>query len=394
MESPLAQRMERLWMSLLMIVASSSAFRRSLLPPKGSSIEADWSKRKMKHPGFFRLVSALYMLAPCLRFLACVDFVERDVDLVAPPIPHQEPAVLPLEDGDLVPAPKRHLVAFGRPSLHVHGQFLRLDDRGDRRHRARSLHVEGGLLRLGHRTEHRHWPLAGRSCSHQRSARGSLADPWHVGVSLADERRHPADQGQRDQRDPEVEQLERTTDVAASAGRTRRTGIPLGKPLQTACSAPQKSLFRHGSGLRVRLVRLRAPSTPQLPHIRISSEIAPLRTCAANRRPDWTVWPNRADAGRGTYRRGSSSSGAVLPAAVEDRGIDHQTPALHVDAVVKSPTLDIEEHDAPRERRPHLALRRHRVQAAADLMQTLVQLNEESARHTIERFCGLDVKHG
>src|SRR2546427_9367512 len=55
------------------------------------------------------LISALYMLAPCLRFLACVDFVERDVDLVAPPIPHQEPAVLPLEDGDLVPAPKRHL---------------------------------------------------------------------------------------------------------------------------------------------------------------------------------------------------------------------------------------------------------------------------------------------
>src|SRR3989475_8235913 len=109
MESPLAQRMERLWMSLLMIVASSSAFRRSLLPPNGSSMEADWSKRKMKHPGFFRLISALYMLAPCLRFLACVDFVERDVDLVAPPIPHQEPAVLPLEDGDLVPAPKRHL---------------------------------------------------------------------------------------------------------------------------------------------------------------------------------------------------------------------------------------------------------------------------------------------
>src|SRR5467141_2173783 len=313
MESPLAQRMERLWMSLLMIVVSSSAFRRSLLPPNGSSMEADWSKRKMKHPGFFRLISALYMLAPCLRFLACVDFVERDVDLVAPPIPHQEPAVLPLEDGDLVPAPKRHLVAFGRPSLHVHGQLLRLDDRGDRRQRARSLHVERGLLRLGHGAEHRHWPLAGRSCSDQRSARGSLADQRHARVSLADqrharvsladERRHPADQGERDQRDPEVEQLERTTDVSASAGRTRRTSIPLGKPLQTACSAPQKSLFRHGSGLRVRLVRLRAPSTPQLPHIRISSESAPLRTCAAKRRPDWTVWPNRADAGRGTYRR-------------------------------------------------------------------------------------------
>src|SRR5467141_211360 len=283
MESPLAQRMERLWMSLLMIVASSSAFRRSLLPPNGSSMEADWSKRKMKHPGFFRLISALYMLAPCLGFLACVDLVERDVDLVAPPIPHQEPAVPPLEDGDLVPAAKRHLVSFGGPSLHVHGQLLRLDDRGDRRHRARSLHVEGRLLRLDDRAQNRHGPLGDGSPS--------------------DQRRHPADQGQRDERDPEVEQLERSTDVAASAGRTRRIGIPLGKPLQTACSAPQKSLFRHGSGLRVRLVRLRAPSTPQLPHIRISSEIAPQRTCAANRRRDWTVWPDRADAGRGTYRR-------------------------------------------------------------------------------------------
>src|SRR6267378_4375421 len=349
MESPLAQRMERLWISLLMIVASSSAFRRSLLPPNGSSMEADWSKRKMKHPGFFRLISALYMLAPCLGFLACVDLVERDVDLVAPPIPHQEPAVPPLEDGDLVPAAKRHLVSFGGPSLHVHGQLLCLDDRGDRRHRARTLHVERGLFCLGHRAEHRHWPIAGGSCSHQRSARGSLADQRQVGVSLADVRRHPAGQGQRDQRDPEVEQLERSTDFAASAGRTRRTGIPLGKPLQTACSAPQKSLFRHGSGLRVRLVRLGAPSTPQLPHIRISSESAPLRTCAANRRPDSTVWPNRAGTGRGTYRRRSSASGAVLLAAVKNRGIDHETAALHVHAVLESPALDIEEHGAPRE---------------------------------------------
>src|SRR5712672_2234802 len=161
--------MERLWMSLLMIVASSSAFRRSLLPPNGSSMDADWSKRKMKHPGFFRLNSALYMLAPCLGFLACVDLVERDVDLVAPPIPHQEPAVPPLEDGDLVPAAKRHLVSFGGPSLHVHGQLLRLDDRGDRRqrarHGARSLHLEGGLLRLDDRAKHRDGPFAGEACS-------------------------------------------------------------------------------------------------------------------------------------------------------------------------------------------------------------------------------------
>src|ERR1700730_4385493 len=303
MESPLAQRMERLWMSLLMIVVSSSAFRRSLLPPNGSSMEADWSNRKMKHPGFFRLISALYMLAPCLRFLACVDFVERDVHLVAPPIPDQEPAVPPLEDGDLVPAAKRDLVSFSGSSLHVHGQLLRHGDRGDRRHRARSLHLEGRLLRLDQRAKHRDGPLAGGSCSARRRAGVPLSDERHLGVPLSDQRRRPADQGQRDERDPDVEQLERGTDFAASAGGTRRTGIPLGKPLQTACSAPQKSLFRHGSGLRVRLVRLRAPSTPQLPHISISSESAPLRTCAANRRPDWTVWPNRADAGRGTYRR-------------------------------------------------------------------------------------------
>src|SRR5437016_14413735 len=96
MESPLAQRMDRLWMSLLMMVASSSAFRRSLLPPNGSSIEADWSKRKMKHPGFLRLISALYMLAPRFRhlLLASFDFcgfdlLGRDVDLVATPVLHQ-----------------------------------------------------------------------------------------------------------------------------------------------------------------------------------------------------------------------------------------------------------------------------------------------------------------
>src|SRR5947207_1451384 len=75
MESPLAQRMERLWMSLLMIVVSSSAFRRSPLPPKASCIEADWSKRKMKQPGFFRLISALYILPPFVCRLLQVEFV-------------------------------------------------------------------------------------------------------------------------------------------------------------------------------------------------------------------------------------------------------------------------------------------------------------------------------
>src|SRR5438309_11556586 len=70
--------MDRLWSSLLMMVASSSALRRSLLPPTGSSIEADWSRRKMKHPGFLRLISALYMLAPRFRLLRA----SFDLDLV------------------------------------------------------------------------------------------------------------------------------------------------------------------------------------------------------------------------------------------------------------------------------------------------------------------------
>src|SRR3954468_9476033 len=80
MESPLAQRIDRLWMSLLMMVVSSSALRRSLLPPNGSSIDADWSRRKMKHPGVLRLISALYMVAPGFRLLrASLDLARLDL---------------------------------------------------------------------------------------------------------------------------------------------------------------------------------------------------------------------------------------------------------------------------------------------------------------------------
>src|SRR5256885_5412399 len=138
MESPLAQRMDRLWMSLLMIVASSSAFRRSLLPPNGSSIEADWSKRKMKHPGFLRLISALYMLAPRFRhlLLASFDFCRfdllgRDVDLVSTPVLHQHPAVFAFHYGDPLATAKRHRLSLRGPSLHVRGDLFRLDHRGN-----------------------------------------------------------------------------------------------------------------------------------------------------------------------------------------------------------------------------------------------------------------------
>src|SRR6267154_140373 len=98
-----------------MMVASSSALRRSLLPPNGSSIEADWSRRKMKHPGFFRLISALYMLAPFLRLLGAFDFEfvglgfpGRDVDLVATTI-------------------------LRRAFLYFRGERTGLRDRGNRR---------------------------------------------------------------------------------------------------------------------------------------------------------------------------------------------------------------------------------------------------------------------
>src|SRR2546426_6386897 len=50
-------------MSLLSIVASSSAFRLPASPPpKGSSIDSDWSTKNKKQPGFLRLISAWYAM--------------------------------------------------------------------------------------------------------------------------------------------------------------------------------------------------------------------------------------------------------------------------------------------------------------------------------------------
>src|SRR6266566_2024780 len=67
-ESDLEQRMHRLWISLLSIVASSSAFRLPASPPpKGSSIDSDWSTKNKKQPGFLRLISAWYAMV-CLHF--------------------------------------------------------------------------------------------------------------------------------------------------------------------------------------------------------------------------------------------------------------------------------------------------------------------------------------
>src|SRR5207247_8607721 len=50
-------------MSLLSIVASASAFLLpSSPPPKGSSIDSDWSIKNKKQPGFLRLISAWYAM--------------------------------------------------------------------------------------------------------------------------------------------------------------------------------------------------------------------------------------------------------------------------------------------------------------------------------------------
>src|SRR6266568_4087648 len=55
-------------MSLLSIVANSSAFLLPASPPpKGSSIDSDWSTKNKKQPGFLRLISAWYAMV-CLHF--------------------------------------------------------------------------------------------------------------------------------------------------------------------------------------------------------------------------------------------------------------------------------------------------------------------------------------
>src|SRR5882762_1989441 len=69
--------MHRLRISLLSIVASSSAFRLPASPPpKGSSIDSDWSTKNKKQPGLLRLISAWYAMV----FLHIV-FASRELRL-------------------------------------------------------------------------------------------------------------------------------------------------------------------------------------------------------------------------------------------------------------------------------------------------------------------------
>src|SRR5207237_8814257 len=114
----------------------------------------------MKHPGFLRLISALYMLAPRFRLfwasfdleLGGLDLLGRDQDLGLPR--RDVDLALPGRDGDLV------------VSLDVRSEAFRLDDRGMRRPEL----------------------LAERPVAEE-----------------------PADHTQRDQRDPRGNQLKRST---------------------------------------------------------------------------------------------------------------------------------------------------------------------------------------
>src|SRR3989441_2269829 len=66
-------------MSLLSIVASSSAFLLpSSPPPKGSSIDSDWSIKNTKQPGFLRLISAWYGMVSS-TFRVMISLFDHDL---------------------------------------------------------------------------------------------------------------------------------------------------------------------------------------------------------------------------------------------------------------------------------------------------------------------------
>src|SRR5437868_13320115 len=74
--------MHRLWISLLSIVASSSAFRLPASPPpKPSSIDSDWSTKNKKQPGFLRLISAWYAMVSSYKTQIDV-FASRPTTLI------------------------------------------------------------------------------------------------------------------------------------------------------------------------------------------------------------------------------------------------------------------------------------------------------------------------
>src|SRR6266852_4952626 len=180
----------------------------------------------MKHPGFFRLISALYMLAPFLRLVALLDLGGLELGRFG--------------GRDL------GLGAAGRRALRFGDRLLRLQDRGKRQRGKR----QPGKRQPGKRQ------------------RGAVAEQA---------RRRPAGQAQRDERHADVERLQRSADLRASARRARGRGSPFGKPGQTACSAPREA-GQHWKWFRaIRLVRPSAPSTARLPHMKKRRFTSPLK---------------------------------------------------------------------------------------------------------------------
>src|SRR5579863_2166470 len=68
--------MTRSWSVLLTTSATKSALQSEASPPKGLAIDPDWSSRKMKHVGFWRLISAEYGIQILLRGL-CSNSTKR-----------------------------------------------------------------------------------------------------------------------------------------------------------------------------------------------------------------------------------------------------------------------------------------------------------------------------
>src|SRR5262249_3906933 len=143
----------------------------------------------MKHPGFLRLISALYIRAPLFRLLrASFDRVRLDFRGL-------------------------DLARFDRRAFH----HCRLDPgRID-------LDGRDGALALG----------AGdglRAREGGRRGRGREADLAERPVA-----HEPRDRTRQDEPDPQMEELELSPELRSSAGGTRGAGPALGKPGQTTC---------------------------------------------------------------------------------------------------------------------------------------------------------------
>src|SRR6266481_4138296 len=96
-------------MSLLSIVASSSAFfLPASPPPNGSSIDSDWSTKNKKQPGFLRLISAWYAMV-CLHIVWHHENYDSHMPEVtgwSPVADHAQNAATPVTFATCLIAPK------------------------------------------------------------------------------------------------------------------------------------------------------------------------------------------------------------------------------------------------------------------------------------------------